>query len=327
MAVNSMATIDVLILLVVAWFALSGARRGFVLSVFDIVALALTIILATKGFHFAGALIATQFGWSIAVADVFGFVALLIIGELAHQVGAAMIAGVLRPVFTFMPPINYVNKIAGVIPGAIRGVGYVAVVLIAIQSLPLSSSLASMVSAAPVAGMISHLVGGMTPSFDSAVGVLIDGRTPNLPDPTLGLTDHLPIPQGINATASPAAEAELVQMTNLARAQAGVPPLLVDKQMTQVALAHSLEMFHLAYFSHDSPTNGTPLDRFHAAGITFIDIGENVAYAPSISLAFRGLMNSPGHRANILSPQFHRIGVGVAEAGIWGYMVTQDFAN
>ena len=97
--------------------------------------------------------------------------------------------------------------------------------------------------------------------------------------------------------------------------------------MTDVARQHSLEMYRLGYFAHDSPTYGSPADRLRLAGVSFTVAGENIAYAPTVSSAFRGLMASPEHRQNILSSDFHRIGVGVAQSSLWGVVVTQDFAD
>jgi uncharacterized protein YkwD len=94
-----------------------------------------------------------------------------------------------------------------------------------------------------------------------------------------------------------------------------------------VARAHSLEMFQLDYFSHTSPTAGSPFDRMHAAGIQFLVAGENLAYAPNVEVAHQGLMNSPGHRANILRPEFGRVGIGVIRSSAQGSMFTQDFTN
>ena len=63
------------------------------------------------------------------------------------------------------------------------------------------------------------------------------------------------------------------------------------------------------------------------AGIHFQAAGENLALAPNINLAHQGLMNSPGHRANILSPDFKKVGIGVIDGGIYGEMFVQEFSN
>ena len=63
------------------------------------------------------------------------------------------------------------------------------------------------------------------------------------------------------------------------------------------------------------------------AGIKFGAAGENIAYASTLELAHNGLMRSPGHRANILSDDFKRIGIGVMDGGIYGKMFGQDFLD
>jgi uncharacterized protein YkwD len=84
-------------------------------------------------------------------------------------------------------------------------------------------------------------------------------------------------------------------------------------------------MFRLKYFGHQSPANGSPFDRLAAAKITYTRAGENLAYAHSVAVAHRGLMDSPGHRENILRPEFTRVGIGVVSAGSYGRMFTQLF--
>ena len=84
-------------------------------------------------------------------------------------------------------------------------------------------------------------------------------------------------------------------------------------------------MFRLKYFSHQSPVSGSPFDRLKAAGVTYQRAGENLAYAQSVTVAHRGLMQSPGHRANILMPEYTRIAIGIVSAGPYGRMFTQMF--
>jgi uncharacterized protein YkwD len=64
-----------------------------------------------------------------------------------------------------------------------------------------------------------------------------------------------------------------------------------------------------------------------AANVRFVDAGENLALAPTVPVAHRGLMNSPGHRANILYPKFGRLGIGIMDGGIRGLMISQEFRN
>jgi uncharacterized protein YkwD len=74
-------------------------------------------------------------------------------------------------------------------------------------------------------------------------------------------------------------------------------------------------------------TGKTPFERMREGGVQFSAAGENLALAPTVQIAHDGLMNSPGHRANILNPRYRRVGIGVADGGMHGKMFTQNFAD
>jgi uncharacterized protein YkwD len=138
-------------------------------------------------------------------------------------------------------------------------------------------------------------------------------------------TEQLALPDELAMAPDPVAERQLFDLVNEERTTRGLAILAWDERLVSVARAHSEEMFALKYFSHESPVNGSPFDRLKAAGITYTRAGENLAYAQSIAVAHRALMESPGHRENILRPEFTRIGIGVISAGAYGRMVTQLF--
>lgn len=116
-------------------------------------------------------------------------------------------------------------------------------------------------------------------------------------------------------------------MVNAQRVNQGLAPLTISTSLSDLALAHSDDMFKRGYFSHYTPEGLSPFDRMEKARISYQYAGENLALAPSTQLAMQGLMNSPGHRANILNPNFHQIGIGVIDGGIYGKMYTQEFTN
>jgi uncharacterized protein YkwD len=76
-----------------------------------------------------------------------------------------------------------------------------------------------------------------------------------------------------------------------------------------------------------TPDGKDPAARLTDAGITYTAIGENIAYAPDVTTAHQGLMDSPEHKKNILDPAFHRIGIGIISTDSFGSMYTQEFAN
>jgi uncharacterized protein YkwD len=119
----------------------------------------------------------------------------------------------------------------------------------------------------------------------------------------------------------------MLELVNRERAANGLEPLASDPEMTEVARRHSADMFERGYFSHNTPENKTPFDRMRAADVRFRTAGENLALAPTLSIAHTGLMNSPGHRANILEPRYGRLGIGILDGGRRGLMITQNFRN
>jgi uncharacterized protein YkwD len=103
-------------------------------------------------------------------------------------------------------------------------------------------------------------------------------------------------------------------------------PLAWSPALSEVATGHAREMYLEGYFSHRSPATGTVGDRLDAVGITYSLAGENLALAATATQVHDGLMGSPGHRENILRPEFRRVGVA-AVSGPLGLMVVQVFTG
>ncbi len=117
-------------------------------------------------------------------------------------------------------------------------------------------------------------------------------------------------------------EAEVVRLVNEERSKHGLAPLTQDWQLSRVARYKSQDMRDLGYFSHTSPTYGSPFDMMRSFGISYRTAGENIAKGyQSPEAVVRGWMNSPGHRANILNSSYTHIGVGyVASGNYWTQM-------
>ncbi|MFI3231043.1 MAG: CAP domain-containing protein [bacterium] len=106
-------------------------------------------------------------------------------------------------------------------------------------------------------------------------------------------------------------EQEVVRLVNIERAKYNLPPLLMDKELTEVARLKSQDMNNKKYFSHTSPTYGSPFDMLRSYNITYKSAGENIAKGQRTAEAVvKAWMDSEGHRRNILSNTFTHIGVG-----------------
>ena len=122
------------------------------------------------------------------------------------------------------------------------------------------------------------------------------------------------------------AEQQLVQLLNQERARQGLPELRVDDRLRQAARDHSRLMADHKQLSHQISGEERLSKRLAATGIRFNNDAENVAYDDSVEGAHQGFMHSPGHRANILSPKYNAVGIGIVRRGevLW---VTEDFAH
>jgi len=120
-------------------------------------------------------------------------------------------------------------------------------------------------------------------------------------------------------------EQEVTRLVNIERANAGLPALKNDWELARVAEFKSQDMRDKNYFSHTSPTYGSPFTMMKNFGITYKSAGENIASGQQTAAeVVRAWMNSEGHRANILSKNFTHIGVGyVKEGNYWTQMFIQ----
>lgn len=111
-------------------------------------------------------------------------------------------------------------------------------------------------------------------------------------------------------------ELEVVELTNVERQKHGLAPLQIDEALSKVARVKSEDMAKQNYFSHNSPTYGSPFDMMKQFGISYRTAGENIAMGQrSPQEVVNAWMNSEGHRANILNSNFTHIGVGHASNG------------
>lgn len=111
-------------------------------------------------------------------------------------------------------------------------------------------------------------------------------------------------------------ERQVAELVNEIRTSYGLAPLQINEQLCGVARMKSQDMRDKGYFSHTSPTYGSPFDMMKRFGVTYRAAGENIAMGyPTPEAVVDGWMNSEGHRANILNANFKEIGVGYVSSG------------
>ncbi|MCR8629677.1 peptidoglycan-binding protein [Paenibacillus radicis (ex Xue et al. 2023)] len=134
-----------------------------------------------------------------------------------------------------------------------------------------------------------------------------------------------PAPAPDSSTGVTAQERQLVDLINQVRQEAGLAPLTINMELSNTARLKSKDMVDNNYFSHQSETYGSPTDMMKQFGISYSSAGENIACNQTVTAAHQALMNSPGHKAKILSADFTEIGIGIVDGGSCGKMLTEQF--
>ena len=317
--------VDAILLISLALFGVAGFRRGLVREVVDVAGLVIGGTLALRHYREPAAWIAREIGVGSPVSDLAGFVAVFLVATFVISTIGALLIRALSP---FVPAfLRPVGSLGGAAVGLAQGVLLIGLVLRAVAILPLDVPVKALIAQSQTADRFGAAFSRILPYVEDATNQLAEDLIPPPPPLHEGESRELNVPRDLTIWADPEAEAEMLRLLNQERQLAGLRSLVADEPLRGVARAHSDEMFRLAYFAHESPVTGTPFDRLRSAGIRYGMAGENLAYAPTVEIAHRGLMNSPDHRRNILTPEFQRVGIGVMKSNLWGRMFSQEFSD
>ncbi|MDW7670264.1 MAG: stalk domain-containing protein [Bacillota bacterium] len=181
---------------------------------------------------------------------------------------------------------------------------------------------------------ISEVLGFKVKWDEKTQAVIITGITSGGMDLAAVESDReafTPVTRGVSrTTASPIDfELEVIRLVNIEREKAKLPPVSKCDHLMEVADAKSQDMVDKRYFAHTSPTYGDLSDMLGTFQIDYGTSGENIAAGQMTpEEVMEGWMNSPGHRNNILHPDFNLMGVGTVEGGLYGgYTWTQLFTD
>lgn len=315
--------VDALLALVILVGAYGGFRRGFVYAALDLLTLAVSLAAAFLAYRYPSAWLQKLAPDPYAVwAAPFAFVLLFFL--VHYLLGAATLAIAQKA----PAPVHrtILNRLLGLAPGFVNGGMYAVVMAVVLLTVPLGpvsrwahNSALALSLGAPAEWMESR----MAPIFDPAIKQTMQALTM---EPTSRTRVDLRF-KVENAKVRTDLEERMLEMVNVERESQGLKPLQGDPQLSELARGHSRDMFKRGYFSHLTPDGRDLHDRLRTARLGYLTAGENLALAPTLTGAHQGLMNSPGHRANILRPQFGRLGIGILDGGAHGLMVTQNFRN
>lgn len=317
--------IDIVIIIVFIFYLIDGYRNGFIKNFIDLAGFILAIFIAYITNNAISNFLVSHFSLPLSLSKIVAFLIVWLIIDITYSIGLYFA----NRAITKDIKEKRVNKILGILPAFFKAVIVVLLVLVVLTSIPIRESLKfrKKVEKTHIAklflGSGSILQKPYETVFGKGIEDLVNFFTlPPQSDKVVALnykTQDFKIDE--------ASEFEMLSMINQERKSRGQTELQMDEQLRELARAHAKDMFSRGYFSHYTPEGLSPFDRMKNAGITYVYAGENLALAPNVKKAQQGLMDSAGHRDNILNPNFGRVGIGIVDAGIYGEMFVQEFKD
>lgn len=320
--------VDIAIVLVIVVYAVEGYALGFIRGLADFMSFVLSFLFGLTFYDVFGDFLVNNFNIPKGFGNALGFFLGAFICEVALSIFFRSVA--LPFILNRLENFNYpkkIEKFTGVIPGIFSAVVLLAFILTMVVSLPLSPFLKNSVAASRLGEPLVSNIQGFDKELNNVFGGAVnDALTFLTVEPKSDELLRLNFSTS-NVHIDGNSEKEMFNLVNEEREKAGLESLVEDPSLRELGRNHCQDMFARGYFSHYTPEGKSPFDRMAESDIQFAYAGENLALAPSPKLAMQGLMNSPGHRANILSKNFGTVGVGVIDGGIYGEMFCQEFTD
>lgn len=313
--------VDLVIIFTVGLFIYEAYGHSFLLEALDLASFLLAFFLSFRYYNLAATFFTNQFNLPHGLSLVAGFMAVWFLAET--------IFGILtRILISKAPKLKIkVGKIFSIVPAFFRGLIFVSLFLVLLGTFPIQPT----VKKAVLDSKIGNFILRNSYSLEQPLKQVFGGVTKDtLTFLTVEPKANEQVNLGFQTTQFKIdfeSEEAMMVLVNHERTSRGLKALISDAKLQEVARFHSTDMFKRGYFSHYSPEGETVVDRADKFEVSYSVIGENLAYAPSLDLAHQGLMNSSGHKANILSPDFGKIGIGILDGGIYGKMFTQVFTD
>lgn len=317
--------IDWIIFFVVLYHVIDGWDRGLVSLLSSTIAFLISLWVAIRFHAHVGGLLVATFGLPAIWTNVLGYLVLAFPSEIL------VITILERQLLTLPQKVigSVINLWFGSVFAVANALLFLAFLLLVILAFPIRGTVKRDIKNSRIGSKLvlisERYAGSVKSSLDSISQEALKFITIK---PNSGERLDLDVsPEAQQLTVDAVSEAQMVTLVNDERTKVGLSALRVEERMTGVARNHSRNMFERRYFSHYSTEGHDVGYRAKQGGVEYSLIGENLVYAPDVTTAHAGLMNSEGHRNNILDRAWTRIGIGVIDGDVYGKMFTQVFVN
>lgn len=317
--------IDWIILIIGVYFILDGWQNGFISLLTTTGVNLVSLFLSLRYSSIVANLIYTRIGLGLIWSQMASFLLIVVLTNIFLGISLKVL---LKPFHRHLIK-NKLDNIFGALLNIVNGLIFVTIILLILISLPGISKYRPDIKdsffATRILNGIKQHAGGLEEYINQLTNQALRFVTIK-PSTRDSITLNLDL-SNIELTDDKTSENKMVELVNDDRIRKGIVPLTVDPQLTQLARWRSRDMLMNNYFSHINKKGQDVADIAQEQAILFDVIGENIAFAADVNLAYKGLFDSPGHRKNILDPGFSHIGIGVVNAGIYGRMITQVFVT
>lgn len=324
--------LDILILSVIAFYAVEGVVVGVLVATMDLVSFILSFVVGLSLYRFFGIVLVYLLSIPMSFANAAGFFAASFLSEFFLALFLRLLVYRFSVFSTSSEEADasfsqVLKKVSGAIPSIGSAIVLLSFLLTVAVALPFSPLLKRVIFDSKLGNFLVERTQGFEGKFQEVFGQAAE-------DTLTFITIHPESESGIklrfttsDGKIAPEAENVMLAMVNSERELRGFRSIVMNQSLAQVARSHASDMLSRGYFSHYTPEGLSPFDRLARANIAYGFAGENLALAPDVKLAMRGLMDSEGHRKNILSPSFGQVGIGVIDAGGYGQMFVQVFTD
>jgi len=315
--------IDLIIILILIYFATEAWRHGFWVLLADFIAFLGSLVLSLRFYKYISLFLKANFSLNLSISNALGFLFSAVIIE-------SLLGFILGHIVHKLPEKikkHKLNKLLGIIPALGEGIILISFLLTSIVSFPIRPQIKTDVVESKIGGIILQKTTNVEKAINEVFGgVINDSLTYLTVKPNSNESVKLNITK-VDLKVDEKTEEAMFLKVNEERRKLAIPELIWDSSIVPVARAHAKDMWERSYFSHYSPEGKNVGDRLENANIKYNFAGENLALAPTLATAHAGLMASQGHRENILEPRFKKIGIGVIDNGVYGKMFVQVFID
>ena len=318
--------IDLVVIFYLLVHLIGGMRRGFFSILVSLVSFILALIIAFFTYGYSAFFLVENFSIDESYANVLGFFAnIFIVKIIIFLVIYKALSGIASTITN-----SFLNRLAGGLVLFIYGLVIIFLIFSVTLSFSLPEFMNKQIRSSTVGEFVENDPLKLNNKFKNIFGDVLKTTIEKFDFLTVEIGESEKVELNFKISdlkIDGQMEMDMLEMVNYERTLSGLDVLVVDEKAREVAREYGKNMFENGYFSHTDLDGNDHSCRMKEGGVEFMMSGENLALSQDLESAHEGLMDSPGHRKNILHPFFHRVGIGVIDGGEYGIIFVQNFAD